>query len=167
MGTLQPKIFLLNRRNFWVWMISLWLFCPDWSKENTLNTRYSPSTNRRLELGGKRRDQYWTFMVESRDIPAYLSVSVDCVTLIGISFTNVQRFQPNRFFFFHDSTGLWLIIVHPRWSPNSGGPGLQEKFPSRAKTGQTNSQNGPLGKNSAGMDGGSPLFLLRGLNALY
>lgn len=43
-------------------------------------------------------------MVEGQDVSAYLSVSVDCVTLIGISFTNFQRFQLNRIF--HDSTGL-------------------------------------------------------------
>lgn len=74
-------------------------------------------TFHKLRFKTEKRDQYWIFMVEGQDVSAYLSVSVDCVTLIGNSFTNFQRFQLNRIF--HDSTGLWwttlaLHIVRPQ-----------------------------------------------------
>lgn len=48
-------------------------------------------------------------MVEMQEISAYLSVSVDCVTLIGIFLHEFPEFSTKSHF--HDSAGLRFITL--------------------------------------------------------
>lgn len=102
------------------------------------------------------RVQSWVVLV-GKQMWAYLSV--DCVTLIGISFTNLQRFQPNHIFMTASDSGSAHLLctesVRNQLRPAESGIRSQRQIRWSLES-----------RESAGMDGHSPLFPLSGLNVL-